>query len=107
MNKLILLALVAVLPACVAPKMSQKATTIVESDESMVKKCKMLGVVEGFGKSGASTEFAITEAKNDAFEKAAERGATHVVYQNGSKEKHRLSGVTANYAYRAYKCAAK
>ena len=105
MDRLVLLlALAAVLQGCMAPRMSEKAKSIIESDEAAVKKCRAVGVVKGYGRNGASMEFAIREAKNDAFEQAADRGATHVVYRDGIDRRLAISGVAASYTYYAYKC---
>ena len=99
-----LVAVGALLQGCAGPAMSAKAARMIEADEAMVKGCRMVGVVKGVGQNGASTEFAIIEAKNDAFEKAEERGATHVVYRAGGSEIRPVSGVSADCVYVAYRC---
>lgn len=79
--------------------LSQAGSGVVQADEKMVAACQFLGTVEGssgFGNIAAST--GMQNAKNQATEKAASMGATHIV----------ITSVTGGYSPaaqgRAYRC---
>lgn len=64
-----------------ATTLSPTATRVREADEKTVSECKFLGSVQGssgFGNIAASV--GMQNAKNEATEKAAALGATHVVF---------------------------
>jgi hypothetical protein len=88
----------AALTGCATTK-SAMATRILEADEKVVSQCKYLGDVSGtsgWGNLAAST--GINNAKNQAFERAAALGATHVVWTQIS------GGYSPFVNGRAYKC---
>jgi hypothetical protein len=96
---------VAALLACVslsscATTLSTAARGIVPADDKMVADCKFVGDVQGssgFGNVAASV--GMENAKNEALEKAAKLGATHVVFVT-------VSGGYSPYATgKAYKCS--
>ncbi len=66
-----------------ATTLSSTAIKIKEADIKTVENCKYLGEVHGssgWGNLGASV--AMQNAKNEALEKAAKLGATHVIWNN-------------------------
>jgi hypothetical protein len=75
------------------------AAGVIEADAQMVSGCKYLGEVHarsGWGNLAATT--GITRAQNAVREKAAERGATHVVWGDIS------GGYVPNVSGHAYRC---
>jgi hypothetical protein len=95
-----LLALLAA--ACATPGPSATARKVVEGDPAILNRdCKLLGTVNGRSLFGGSDEARVATAVNDAREKAAELGATHIVFlQTDSK------GILGrgNASARAYRC---
>ena len=82
-----------------ATTLSPLGYRVVEADSSMVSQCTFLGTVEGGSELGSvAQETGMHNAKNRALEEAAERGATHVVFEN-------IAGGSSSYAVgRAYSC---
>lgn len=85
MSKLTLMSATALLAALFlggcATSPSPQAARIIEADEQMVRGCKFLGHFRGY--SGATGVFRDTGAENSRAEvlnKAAARGATHIVW---------------------------
>lgn len=79
--------------------LSPEGFRVVEADERMVSRCTFVGSVEGgSGVGGMSQSTGMQNAKNQAIEAAADRGATHVVIDN-------VTGGYAPYVNgRAYRC---
>ena len=79
--------------------LSPEGFRVVEADEKMVSECDFVGSVEGgSGIGGMSQETGMQNAKNQAIEAAADRGATHIVIDN-------ITGGYAPYVNgRAYRC---
>jgi hypothetical protein len=86
------------LAAC-ATTLSTDARRIIPADEKMVAGCTFVGDVQGssgWGNAVATT--GMENAKNEALEKAAAFGATHILWTN-------VTGGYSPYAHgRAYKC---
>ena len=62
---------------------SATATRIQEADSNMVAGCTYLGEVSGTsGWGGLAASTGIENAKNQALEQAAKKGATHVMWNN-------------------------
>lgn len=78
---------------------SALALKVSEADEKIVANCKYLGDVtgtSGWGNLAAST--GVSNARNEALEKAAKLGATHVVW-------NQISGGYSPFVNgRAYRC---
>jgi len=71
-----------VLNGC-ATTLSQSAARVMDADMKMANDCQFLGEVHGtsgWGNLAAST--GIENARNEAREKAASKGATHIVWTN-------------------------
>ena len=79
--------------------LSPEGFRVIEADERMVKECDFIASVEGgSGVGGMSQETGMQNAKNQAIEAAADRGATHIVIDN-------VTGGYAPYVNgRAYRC---
>ena len=94
-------ALAELLAAC-ATTPSAAASKVADADENMVAACRFLGEVQGSsGWGNIAASAGMENAKNEAREKAAQLGATHVVWQA-------VSGGYSPYATgRGYSCAAK
>lgn len=102
MIRLILIAVVGTLVASCVTTRSDRAMKIREADDKMVAACEFLGTVEGSSYiSGIMASTGRANAKNDAYEKAARTGATHVV-QVASDSSYG-SGFTL--IARAYRCS--
>ncbi|MFH0781955.1 MAG: hypothetical protein V2B20_08385, partial [Pseudomonadota bacterium] len=87
-----------ILAGCATTK-SAMAINVLEADEKVVTNCKYLGDVtgtSGWGNLAAST--GVNNAKNEALEKAAKLGATHVVWTQIS------GGYSPFVNGRAYRC---
>lgn len=84
---------------CVTTSLSPSAAKILSADDKMVVGCTYVGDVDGFsGWGGLATPTGIQNAKNEATEKAAALGATHILWIN-------ISGGMGPTAYgRAYIC---
>lgn len=96
-------ALVAALVASgCATSLSSSAASIVEADEAMVAGCQFLGTFNGTSGWGgtAGAGLGANNAKNAVMERAAKKGATHVVFMSLS------GGMFTKAAGRAYKCPA-
>jgi hypothetical protein len=84
--------------ACVSA--TPKAQLIKEADERMIINCEFLGAISSSsGWGGLAREGGLQNAKNDALNKAAEKGATHFIWTtiDESWGSPRVSG-------RAYRC---
>jgi hypothetical protein len=82
-----------------ATTLSSAGSGVIQADEKMVAACKFLGQVEGssgFGNIASSVGMA--NARNEATEKAARLGATHILFVNVS------GGYSPNAQGRAYDC---
>lgn len=82
-----------------ATTLSPSATRIIEADAKMVEGCTYVGDVHGssgWGNIAAST--GIQNAKNEAVEKAAALGTTHILWNNIS------GGYSPYVSGRAYIC---
>jgi hypothetical protein len=81
---------------------SPAAANVVDADETMVAACRFLGEVHGSsGWGNVAASSGMENAKTEAKEKAAQMGATHVVW-------HTVSGGYSPYATgRAYSCTDK
>jgi len=93
------------LAGCAAPGPSATARKVVDGDPAVLnRECKLLGTVSGRSLFGGSDEIRIATAVNDAREKAAALGATHVVFLQTDN-----SGMLGrgNATARAYRCDPK
>lgn len=90
--------LLALVSGCASP-LSPKAERIVEARHSDVRDCREVGDVRGHA-SGFhwSSAAAMNSARDQALEQAADRDATHVVWDNIEE------GMTAYTAGTAYRC---
>jgi hypothetical protein len=86
--------------AC-ATTLSRQASTIVEVEEKAVEGCAYVGIFNGTSGWGgtAATELGATNAKNAVFERAAKKGATHVVFVSLT------GGMFTKATGKAYRCA--
>ena len=94
-----------VLTACSTPAPSALARKVVDGDPAILnRECKLLGTVNGRSLFGGSDEARLATAANDAREKAATLGATHVVFMQTDN-----TGILGrgSAAARAYRCDAK
>lgn len=81
---------------------SREATAVHDADAAMVSACKFVGYVSGTsGWSGLAADAGEANAQNEAREKAAQLGATDIVWQTV----HSGWGSTANGD--AYRCTRK
>ena len=80
---------------------STEASRIVTADEKGIEGCQFMGNVEGSSSYGglAMQEVGLTRAKNEALDKVADLGGTHIVWQNNAKG---FWGASASG--KAYKC---
>jgi hypothetical protein len=79
---------------------SPKAQSIKEADERMIANCEFLGTISSSsGWGGVAREGGLQNAKNDALNKAAEKGATHLIWTNVDE-----SWWSPRVAGRAYLC---
>lgn len=94
--------LVLLLVACSTPGPSAVAQKVVDGDPAIVNRdCKLLGTVNGRSLFGGSDEVRVATAVNDAREKAAALGATHVVFLQTDNKGILGRG---NASARAYRC---
>lgn len=78
---------------------SPAATRIQEADSNMVAGCTYLGEVSGTsGWGGLAASTGIENAKNQALDQAAKKGATHVVWNNLA------GGWSPSVSGKAYRC---
>ncbi len=94
-------ALILALAACAAPR---GAGTVKDGDATTLNRdCKLLGTVNGRSVFGGSEDSRRDSAMNDARDKAAAMGATHVLFINVDN-----SGMlnTGHATARAYRCGA-
>ncbi|MDH5612242.1 MAG: DUF4156 domain-containing protein [Gammaproteobacteria bacterium] len=89
---------ISLLTGC-ATTLSDKALSVQLADTNMVKECQLLNTVEGSSTvSGLMISQGIQNARNEAIEKAAELGATHIVITNS------IGGSSPYVSGNAYKC---
>jgi len=82
-----------------ATTLSPSATRIVDADAKMVDACTYVGDVHGSsGRGNLAASAGIQNAKNEATEKAAALGATHILWTNVS------GGYSPYVSGRAYRC---
>lgn len=92
---------VALLAGC-ATSRSPAALTVQEADANMVAGCTYLGDVTGTsGWGGLAASTGIENAKNQALERAAKKGATHVVWNSIA------GGWGPSVSGKAYRCPGK
>ena len=103
--------LLAALAACLAAacsttgSQSDAARKIVDGDPAILNRdCKLLGPVSGRSVFGGADEARVQNAMNDAREKAAAMGATHVVFLVTDTKGILNRG---NAQARAYRCDGK
>ena len=95
------------LAACAsgASNPSAAARSVSEGEPSVLNRdCKLLGTVSGKSLFGGGDEARVQNAMNDAREKAAALGATHVVFLEADTKGMLNRG---NAAVRAYRCDKK
>ena len=88
------------LPGCASIR-SEAAAKVRDADEKTVANCVYLGDVSGSSGAtaiGIANDTSVGNAQNDAAEKAASMGATHVVWGRFS------GGPSTTIQGRAYKC---
>jgi hypothetical protein len=84
---------------------SSAARSVSEGDPAVLNRdCKLLGTVSGRSLFGGADEARVQNAMNDAREKAAALGATHVVFLAADTKGILNRG---NASARAYRCDAK
>ena len=84
---------------------SAAARSVTEGEPSILNRdCKLLGTVSGRSLFGGADEARVQNAMNDAREKAAAMGATHIVFL-ATDTKGILN--RGNAQARAYRCDAK
>jgi hypothetical protein len=84
---------------------SATARSVSEGDPSILnRECKLLGTVSGRSLFGGADDARVQNAMNDAREKAAAMGATHVVFLEADTKGMLSRG---NASARAYRCDAK
>lgn len=73
------------LAACATAKSKKVQDTYLDTDMAdMVKECEYLGEVKGWsGWGGVAQQWGVRNAKNSAKNKAAELGATHIIWTSG------------------------
>lgn len=99
MKFVLILFCVVFISACTS--MSNKATLIKEADEKMVyqQDCNFLGLVSGTsGWGNLAASAGISNAKNEALDKAAILGASHVIWTSVN------AGFMCSVTGRAYDC---
>lgn len=88
-----------------APSASARGVVVVDGDPSALNRdCKLLGTASGRSLFGGSDEARVQTAMNDAREKAAAMGATHIVFLEADTKGMLSRG---NAQARAYRCDAK
>ena len=94
----LLIILLLLLNSC-ATTPSQSAAKIRDADMNMVENCQFLGDVNGVsGWGNLAASVGVENAKNEAREKAASMGATHIVWSNVS------GGYCSFVNGKAYRC---
>ena len=84
---------------------SSAARSVSEGDPAVLNRdCKLLGTVSGRSLFGGADEARVQNAMNDAREKAAALGATHVVFLAADTKGILNRG---NASARAYRCDAR
>jgi hypothetical protein len=102
MSRLATLLILVILAACASPAPSATARSVRDGDPAVVNRdCKLLGTVSGRSMWGGSDETRREIAINDAREKAAAMGATHVVFI--ASDNSAMLGV-GHATARAYRC---
>jgi hypothetical protein len=94
-----LLAVIAslVMGCAVAP--SRQARQVQDADQAMVAGCRYLSDVSGWsGWGGLASSAGMANAQNDAREKAASLGASHIVWNSVA------AGFTPTASGKAYRC---
>jgi len=107
MRSLLLVFTAAWLAACAsgASAPSTAARSVREGEPAVLNRdCKLLGTVSGRSLFGGADEARVQNAMNDAREKAAALGATHVVFVEADTKGILSRG---NASARAYRCEAK
>jgi hypothetical protein len=93
-----LLLLLSIISGC-ATSRSIEASKIREADIATVSGCKYLGEVHGSsGWGNLAASVGMANAKNEAWEKAAELGATHIVWNQI------VGGSSPSVSGKAYHC---
>jgi hypothetical protein len=83
---------------CALPT-SQQARSVKSADEAMITTCEYLDEVTGWsGWGNLAQDAGMENARNQARERAAELGATHVVWRGLA------GGYAPNVVARAYRC---
>ncbi len=83
-TKVALLFLIPAVFACVIP-LSPRGREVIDADQAAVDGCYFLGLIEdGSGWSMLGSGMGGTNAKRGILERAGQRGATHVVFGQGS-----------------------
>ena len=102
-SKFISIAIILVVVGGCAAVPSPSAAKIIEADDAMVVGCQLVGTVFGSSLIGGVVTTGATNAMVDAKEKAANQGATHIVFGNvDGGGMYSVGRATA----RAYKCPA-
>jgi len=84
---------------------SAPSRKVSEGDPAVLNRdCKLLGTVSGRSLFGGTDEARVQNAMNDAREKAAAMGATHVIFLEADTKGILSRG---NASARAYRCDAK
>jgi hypothetical protein len=99
----LILFLASLVAGCATSDLSSRGAMIKVTSEQTVKDYKFLGVVEGSSSlTGVAKESGYRNALNEAMNKAAELGATHLVLDDRSKPRYwSTSIVVRGEAYRA------
>jgi hypothetical protein len=94
-----LLAAIASLAVGCAVAPSQQARPVQDADQAMVASCRYLGDVSGWsGWGGLASSAGMANAQNDARDKAAKLGASHIVWSSVA------AGYTPTASGKAYRC---
>jgi hypothetical protein len=106
MRALLVVVMLPALFACASSSApSAAARSVSEGDPAVLNRdCKLLGTVNGRSLFGGADEARVQNAMNDAREKAAAIGATHVVFVAADTKGILNRG---NAQARAYRCDAK
>ena len=96
--QIILVGLCILISSC-ATTLTKSAQQIAPADEKSVASCKIVGDVQGSsGWGNAAASVGMQNATNETLERAAELGATHIVWVN-------VTGAYVSTAHgRAYRC---
>jgi hypothetical protein len=105
MRKSVVALAVLCLIGCSSSPPSALARKVSEGDPAVLNRdCKLLGTVSGRSLFGGADEARVQNAMNDAREKAAAMGATHVIFLEADTKGILSRG---NASARAYRCDAK